>query len=456
MSPDVSGLPAITVTDPLGGTRLAEPVEFTVPADLPGDVWDARTDGGDTVVCQVLTDGAAPGTTRFAAVLDVRGSVVLRLSGPSQREVPGIRRLAPRETDAFVRLDTGAFDLEMCRGTAGGTGDAKWGLRHFSSIAEGIDLLPSGNNAIGGFYGPFFTPENGLINPPEHTVVEIDTVESGPVQHHYRMRGTIPDGLLPELRGKGFSIDWVFHHGSRWFSRVYRVDDFETTINGRSVTNKITVGDEFESGHGHVVFDRFAARGGTRYRAGDPYAGELATMVADTLATSSSQTEKFTAFRQALTEDIETSHWDLYWRLFCSWEGALSESEIRQRLAAVRTAAHRLADLPQRSWQLRADAVDVSATEHQTVFAGPADQTVEYHSGTGRAMVWWTSAPSGAFQIVQRPQSGWVNWGTNGENECPELPVGVVVRTAYGQLADRWEAVADGLSTPLTWSTGPT
>ena len=44
-------------------------------------------------------------------------------------------------------------------------------------------------------------------------------------------------------------------------------------INGRSVTNKITVGDEFEGGPGKLVFDRFAAYGGTRYRAGDPYAG---------------------------------------------------------------------------------------------------------------------------------------------------------------------------------------
>ncbi len=28
-------------------------------------------------------------------------------------------------------------------------------------------------------------------------------------------------------------------------------------------------------------------------------------------------------------------------------------------------------------------------------------------------MVWWTSLPSGAFLIVQRRQSGWVNWGSN-------------------------------------------
>jgi len=58
-------------------------------------------------------------------------------------------------------------------------------------------------------------------------------------------------------------------------------------------------------------------------------------------------------------------------------------------------------------------------------------------------MVWWASQPSGAFQIVQRPQSGWVNWGTNGENECPELPVGATIRTAYGAFTCNWLKIAD-------------
>ncbi len=99
----------------------------------------------------------------------------------------------------------------------------------------GIDLLPSGNNAIGGFYGPFFTPENGLINPPEHTNVEIDVVERGPVLHHYRMSGTIPDGLLDELEGQALHDRLEFFtHGPPWFQPPLRVDDFRTVINGRS------------------------------------------------------------------------------------------------------------------------------------------------------------------------------------------------------------------------------
>jgi hypothetical protein len=413
-------------------------------------VWTARTADGAEVVCQVLRAEPTPGHTRLVAALSFSGETSLTLVGPATAPVPGITELPPREADAFVRLDTGVFDLEMCSGTAQGTGSSKWGLRHFAATAEGVDLLPSGDNAIGGFYGPFFTPENGLINPPEHTTVDIEVVERGPVQHHYRMHGTVPDGLLPELRGKRFSIDWVFTAGCPSFTRVYRVDHFQTVINGRSVTDKITVGDEFESGQGSVVFDRFAALGGTRYRSGDPYAGQLADMVTETLATSTSASETFARFREALTGDIEAAHWDLYWRLFCSWEGALSEDEIRERLGRVRASSHVLADLPERRWHLDTDPVDVSAVDHETVFAGPAAKTVEYHSQTGRTMVWWTSAPSGAFQIVQRPQSGWVNWGTNGENECPELPVGVVVKTAYGQLADRWAEVADQLeSSPV-------
>lgn len=71
-------------------------------------------------------------------------------------------------------------------------------------------------------------------------------MECGPVKHHYRMHGVIPDGLLPELRGKRFTIDGQFIDNTPLFQRCYRVDSFQTVINGRSVTDKITVGDEFE------------------------------------------------------------------------------------------------------------------------------------------------------------------------------------------------------------------
>jgi hypothetical protein len=425
-------------------------VTFAVPQDLDGDLWLARTTDGSPVLCQKLHASSGSGHTTFVAVLSFTGHTDFTLEAPitESRSAHGIEELPSREEDAFVRLDTGWFDVEMCSGTASGTGASKWGLRHFSSTAEGVDLLPSGNNAIGGFYGPFFTPENGLINPPEHTTVKIEVVERGPVQHHYRMHGTVPDGLLPELRGKRFTIDWVFTHGTPWFRRTYRVDDFRTCINGRSITNKITVGDEFEGGPGELVFDRFAAYGGTRYRSGDPYAAQLVQMVEETLSTTAARSAKYAAFRRQLAGDMAAAHWDLYWRLFCTWEQALDEHEIRERLERVRAASHVLADLPQRGWTLTDEPVDVSAAPDETIFAGPAAKTVEFHSGLDRAMIWWTSAPSGAFQIVQRPQSGWVNWGSNGENECPELPVGVEIKTAYGPYQQCWQDIADQLETP--------
>jgi hypothetical protein len=443
-------LPRVLITNAVAGRRVNEPITFTIPAELEGDMWTARTSDGHDVPCQRLASGSRAGATTFVTVVSFEHRIELTLIAPSERAPSGIRELPAREADAFARLDTGYFDLEMCSGTARGTGASKWGLRHFRALHENVDLLPSGNNAIGGFYGPFFTPENGLINPPEHTSVDVEVIERGPILHRYRMHGTVPDGLLDELKGKAFSIDWTFTYGTPYFTRVYNVDNFQTVINGRSVTNKITVGDEFEGGQGELVFDRFEAFGGTRYRAGDPYAGELVRMVADTIAGSKSTTPTFERFRAQLNGNgtIEAAHWDLYWRLFCAWEEALGEAEIRRRLTIVRAKSHVLADLPSRVWTFAEEPVNVSTVAHETIFPGPASKTVEFNTRTGQAMIWWTSQPSGAFQIVQRRQSGWVNWGTNGENECPELPVGIEIKTAYGPFAADWKNFANQLETP--------
>lgn len=438
----------ISVTDSLG-PRINEPLEFTVNEALDGKLWKARTTTGTELLCQRLDHQDDTGSTAFITVATFDGDLEFTLEEPLPEDtvVDGITTLPPREADAYTRLDTGYFDLELCAGTAKGEGSSKWGIRHFATREEGIDLLPSGNNAIGGFYGPFFTPENGLINPPEHTPVTVEVLEWGPVLVAVRMDGVIPDGLLEELKGKAFSIEWHFTYGTPWFARRYLVDPFETVINGRSIVNKITVGDEFEGGQGELVFDRFDTPGGVRYRDGDPYAGQLADMVAETLTAPGDRNEKFRAFRDALTGDIESAHWDLYWRLFCAWEGALPDEEIHERLGRVRATSHRLADLPDRPWKIAREAVDIQHVPHETIFPGAAQKTVEYHSELGRAMIWWTSLPSGQFQIVQRRQSGWVNWGTNGENECPELPVGVLIKTAYGQYATTWEHVAEQLAT---------
>ncbi len=241
---------SILITDPLDGARDHEPVVFTVKAELGEPLWWARDDAGNKVLCQRLERDIVVGESRFVACISFIGSCRLTLEAPcdAASEMPaGIAQLEGREADCFVRLDTGAFDLELCSGTAEGLGSSKWGIRHFKALSDGVELLPSGNNAIGGFYGPFFTPENGLINPPEHTTVRIETLEQGPVLHHYRMHGVIPDGLLEELKGKHFAIDWMFTYGTPFFQRRYVVDPFQTVINGRSVTDKITVGDEFEA-----------------------------------------------------------------------------------------------------------------------------------------------------------------------------------------------------------------
>jgi len=443
------------ITDPLATARLAQPVYLDVPAQLDGFLWQARSQTGEKIICQRLDADSNHQKTRFVAIVNFHNACEIELLHPldaeNNQDITGIHLLPSREKDCFARLNTGCFDLELCHGTAQGTGASKWGLRHFRSMHDNFELLPSGNNAIGGFYGPFFTPENGLINPPEHSIVTIETIEKGPLLHHYRMHGTIPDGLLPELRGKTFSIAWKFFHATPWFERCYHVDDFQTVINGRSVTNKITVGDEFEGGQGALVFDRFSCAAATCYRAGDPYAGELVKMVAETIENSESSSTKFDEFRQEL-KNIETAHWDIYWRLFCAWEKVLPEEELRVRLKRVCQSSHILADLPARPWQITTQPINVSATPEATIFAGSASKTVEFHEETGRTMVWWTSQPSGAFQIVQRPQSGWVNWGTNGENECPELPVGVTIRTAYGAFAKCWLDIANQMECSPTAS----
>ena len=168
----------------------------------------------------------------------------LYLDSKSQlNNLKGITQLDTTLKDGIKRLDTGHYVLELCRGTADGTSYGKWGIRYFAAKAEGHNLIKDCSNAIGGFYGPFFTPANGLINPPEHTIVECQTEVEGPIYCRYRFNGKIPNGLDPALHNKSFSIVWEFFYQSPWFRRTYYVDDFETSVDGMPVINKITVGD---------------------------------------------------------------------------------------------------------------------------------------------------------------------------------------------------------------------
>lgn len=142
---------------------------------------------------------------------------------------------------------------------------------------------------------------------------------------------------------------------------------------------------------------------------------------------------------------MASAHWDLYWRLFSVWENALNKEEIDESLKEVRSKAFVEAESNDRPWKYSKDAVDVSRVADQTIFAGPAKKSVEFNSKTHQAMIWQTNKASGAFQIVQRPNSGWQNWGTNGENECPALPTGTLIHTVYGPYEKSWKNVADSL-----------
>ncbi|MDF7682488.1 hypothetical protein PT287_03000 [Lactobacillus sp. ESL0679] len=435
----------ITLVSPEDKIKIPVPVKFTLSNNVIGDLWSAVTDDGQQVVCQRLHNDRA---ANFVTIVEFKKATeTLTLQKEiSASEITGIQKIATaKEKDCYVHLNTGKFDFELCRGTAEGEGSSKWGLRHFWSVEENRDLVPSGNNAIGGFYGPFFTPDNGLINPAEHLIVDITPLEDGPIMKKYRLAGRIPDGTKPELHGKRFHLDWSFYYNVPFFSRVYNVDHFETTVNRRSIVDKITVGDEFESGIGQLVFDRFATYDGVWYRAGDPYSGKLAEKVQELVHDGKERNARFADFKKALTGNMANAHWDLYWRLFSVWENALSNEEEQVELQDVRDQAFVLAELNNRPWLFSQDPVNVSQVTDQTVFAGPASKSAEINTETGQAMIWQTSAASNAFQIVQRPQSGWQNWGTNAENECPSLPVGSLIHTAYGPYQDNWREIADSL-----------
>ena len=82
---------------------------------------------------------------------------------------------------------TGKYIIELCKGTAKGHGGSKWGIRHFEHKEQGINLIKDNNNAFGGVYGPFFTVENGLINPPAHMTMNINVITEGPLACVYQM-----------------------------------------------------------------------------------------------------------------------------------------------------------------------------------------------------------------------------------------------------------------------------
>lgn len=463
---------AVDVYDPLGLGRAAEPVEatlrFVVTRPAPDGIC-VIDDQGQAVASQIVASSAGDdGQLDFATLcfladlpegaLSRRYHVYLSatpVAGAAARE--GIRQLPPELADGVRRLDTGTYVLELCRGTAAGHGGSKWGIRHFEHKAQGVNLIAGNMNAFGGVYGPFFTPENGLVNPPAHMVIDVEPVVEGPVFCQYRMRGTIPDGLLPELRGKNLEIWWSFYHRSHWFVRSYFVDDYETTIDGRPCRNRITVGDEIESGKGQLLLSTYKHYQGTRYRAGDLYAEILLDRIRDL---RSREPDLLEQAMQKLgidpSEDPAGWHWDNYWRLFCVIEGALPRDVLQREVESIWRSANEIvwSDKDHNHMRFTHDFIDVSRMPQQSIFPLDAQKTCEFGPESGFSFVRYVNRTVPRMQIVQRRDSGWVNWGTNGENEYPELPSGSTIWSAYGRFAD-WEAEADRMETPLAVTVRP-
>lgn len=368
-----------------------------------------------------------------------------------KHSVEGIKKLKPVQKDGFRRLDTGYYILELCKGTADGTASGKWGIRYFEAKEEGINLIKNYSNCIGGFYGPFFTPKNGLINPPEHTIVDITVEEEGPLYCRYIFNGQVPDGLDPNLKNKKFNIIWEFFYNTPIFRRQYNVDDFSTIVDGSPVTNKITVGDEFESGQGNRVFNKFASYENTYYREGDPYANILYDGVYKLLDEATEESHpNIKEYRDSIGEELNNVSWDYFWRLFCVKEGILSNDEIKEHISEILPKAHEVVYESSRfeNTKVSLNGVDVNSVPEQTIFPMNANKTAEINEKTGYKMVWYTNNVVAHYQIVQRDDSGWVNWGTNGENEYPELPTGSIITCGYGQF-NKWEDFADSMEKPI-------
>jgi hypothetical protein len=452
----------IRIRDERGLGRCDEPVSVPIGSlgiDPAARLVAEGADGNELAVQLTAAEPAAgvltPATEATFLVTIPEGAreqeYRLRISASPAREDDGIRQLAPEQPDGFRRLDTGRYILELCQGTAASSTSGKWGVRYFEEREQGKSLIANSCNALGGVYGPYFTPENGLVNPPEHAVANVTVLEEGPILCRYRLDVDVPDGLDPALHGSKIQVIWSFYHRSRWIDRTYHVTPYRTTIDGMPVADKITVGDEFEGGKGGELFTHFAAWPQTVYRGGDPYSGVLLGVLRDLLKELPDEltTPEADEFRRAFREDVQAASYDWFWRPISVMENLFDRDTVRARLREVCERARIVVrEAIAKQGLTTAGSVDVTAQPEETAFVRMADKTAMINKTTGYSVVWYTSRPVRRYQIVERAQSGWHNWGTNGENEYPELPSGSTIRMAYGRF-DEWTTEAARMESPV-------
>ena len=352
----------------------------------------------------------------------------------------------------FVNLDTGKYIIDLCKGTAKGHGGSKWGIRHFEHKLQGLNLIKDHNNAFGGVYGPFFTVENGLINPPAHMIMNIDTVSEGPIACIYKMHGTIPNGLREELKNKKLEIYWSFFYNSDWFVRSYYLDDYATEIDGKECKNKMTVGDEIESGKGNLILDGYKHYDDTEYRAGDLYAEILLKKINELkLSNPDIVSNAMKKLNINPNEDPSSWHWDNYWRMFCLIEETMPKENLKKVVKEIGQDANKIvwSNKEHCSIKKNDNFVDVNSEPQQTIFAIDTNKTCETNKSNNYSFIRYSNNKIGRLQIVQRKASGWVNWGTNGENEYPELPSGSTIYSAYGKF-ENWKNEVDKMEQPIS------
>lgn len=429
LNPDFRYRLPVILFDTIGAGRVDEPVRL----DLVFDVARPHPNGlrltdsaGHVIPYQVVKQGlGADGKLDYASLCFL---ATLRRNDPSQRyyvylsesdpgpiSFEGIQRLETQLADGFRRLDTGHYLLELCRGTAHGHGGSKWGIRHFEAKEQGINLIAGNMNAFGGVYGPFFTPDNGFVNPPAHMVIDIQPVTEGPLICTYHLSGIVPTGIRPELAHKRLDTYWTFFYKSPWFIRTYLLDDYETEIDGRLCRNKMTVGDEMESGKNNLLLSTYTQAGGTRYRNGDLYHDILLEWIQ---SLSQREPDVIRAAMQKLginpQEKTAAWHWDNYWRLFCVREEALAREILERELKGISRKMTEVVWSNQEHLQERVSDsfIEANNAPQQSIFPLDSQKTCMANPENGYAFVRYVN------QIVHRLADGSRPDGNTADRFC--------------------------------------